>query len=115
MKLRNYYIYILMNTHNTVNYIGVTNDVLRRVFEHREGAVKSFSQYYQARKLVYFEVCDSAEQAIAREKQLKRWHREWKMELIRSMNPDFLDLYDQLVGVGGPETSSGRRGGVVDL
>jgi len=92
MKLREYYIYIMMNTANTAIYIGVTNDLMRRAYEHASGAAASFSKKYRLHKLVYYEVCDTAEQAIAREKQLKNWHRDWKLELIRQANPDFSDL-----------------------
>lgn len=99
MQLRTYYIYILTNIHNTVNYIGVTNDLLRRVAEHREGLVKGFTHQYQIKKLVYYETCDTAEQAIAREKQLKNWHREWKYNLVQSVNPAFEDLFDSLQGI----------------
>lgn len=99
MKLRTFYVYILMNTRNTVNYIGVTNDLLRRVDEHRTGVIKGFTWQYNIKKLVYYEECDTAEQAIAREKQLKKWHREWKLNLVKRENPDLRDLFDQINGV----------------
>jgi len=105
MKLQQYYVYIMLNAHNTVNYIGVTNNLLRRVQEHKDGSVKGFTEQYQIKKLVYYEVCDSADQAIAREKQLKNWHRDWKFNLIKSANPELKDLFDCLQG--DPETSSG--------
>jgi putative endonuclease len=78
-------------------YIGVTNDLVRRVFEHREGAVDGFTFKYGCKKLVYFEDSNSIEVAITREKQLKKWRREKKEYLIRSRNPRWLDLYPSIV------------------
>lgn len=92
-----YYIYILTNHNETSFYIGVTNDLTRRVYEHREKAIKGYSQKYNLTKLVYYEIIPSAEQAIIREKKLKNWHREWKINLIKRFNPEFKDLYDELV------------------
>jgi len=92
MKLQNYYVYMLMNERGTTLYIGVTNNLLRRIREHKTGAVKGFSYQYNVHKLIYYEVCDMAEQAIAREKQLKNWHRDWKLNLARQLNPDLHDL-----------------------
>ena len=76
------YVYILTNKYNTVLYIGVTNDLLRRTYEHKEHLIKGFSSRYQLNKLVYYETHASIAQAIEREKQLKNWHREWKNNLI---------------------------------
>lgn len=100
MVSRSYFIYILTNFKNTVFYIGVTNNLERRVFEHKNHLIKGFIDKYNLDKLVYFEECNDINQAIMREKQLKNWHRDWKLNLIRSMNPLFNDLLD-------PETSSG--------
>lgn len=105
MRLRQFYVYIMTNKYNDVLYIGVTRDLLKRVFEHKEARVKGFTKQYNVHKLVYYEPCDTAEQAIAREKQLKNWHRQWKMNLIKDDNPEFKDLYREIVG--DPETSSG--------
>jgi len=96
VKLRQYYLYILTNTYSRVLYIGVTNDLLRRLDEHHTSSKRSFAYRYNLKKLLYFEAWDTAEQAIAREKQLKRWHREWKLNLIREFNPKFKDLTDLL-------------------
>lgn len=96
-----YYIYILTNFTNNVFYIGVTNNLERRVYEHRQELVDGFSKKYQLKKLVYVEEYPTALEAIVREKQLKNWHRVWKINLIRSTNPDFEDLLKD------PETSSG--------
>ena len=87
-----YYVYILTNKHNTTFYIGVTNDLERRVFEHRQGLLPGFTKKYRLYKLVYHEETDDVGAAIAREKQLKNWHRDWKLNLIRKENPDFTDL-----------------------
>jgi len=89
---RRYYVYILANKHNTVLYIGVTNDLERRVREHRERVASSFTHRYNVHKLVHYEEYTEVRDAIAREKQLKNWHRAWKEELIRKKNPNFQDL-----------------------
>jgi putative endonuclease len=94
----NSYIYILTNEYNTVFYIGVTSDLIKRVWEHKNKEVKGFSKTYGLNKLVYYEVIDSVELAIAREKQLKRWHRKWKLNLITESNPEFKDLYEEVLG-----------------
>lgn len=87
------YIYFLTNQHHTVLYIGVTNDVVRRVVEHKAGInQKSFTFQYNCDKLVYYEAYTQPKEAIAREKQLKNWKREWKDELIKGFNPQWEDL-----------------------
>ena len=93
-KMKNYYLYIMTNKTNTTFYIGVTNNIQRRVYEHKNELVQGFTSKYKLKKLVYHEVYNRIEEAIAREKQLKNWHREWKMNLIKSLNPDFKDLLD---------------------
>ena len=92
MILKSYYVYILTNRHNTTLYIGVTNNLERRIFEHKNGLIQGFSRKYKLKKLIYFEECDDINSAIAREKQLKNWHRAWKLNLIRESNPNFADL-----------------------
>ncbi len=92
---KNYYVYILTNNTNTVLYIGVTNDLTRRAWEHREKKSKGFTEKYNVRKLVYFEQTESVEAALIREKQLKNWKRAWKEKLVEEMNPDWKDLYKQ--------------------
>lgn len=88
-----YYVYILTNINNSVLYIGVTNDLIRRVQEYKEGIFRSsFSKRYKLCKLVYYEVTNDVVAAIAREKQLKNWERKWKLELIEKSNPGFDDL-----------------------
>jgi len=88
-------IYIIGNKRPTL-YIGVTSDLLGRVHQHREKVTESFSKEYDLTKLLYFEQFDLMEDAIAREKQLKKWNREWKLRLIRGTNPEFKDLYLEL-------------------
>ncbi len=87
------FIYILSNKTNSTLYIGVTNDLRRRVWEHKQKMLEGFSKEYNLGKLVYYEQFDDITQAIEREKQLKKWNREWKERLIRQHNPDWNDLY----------------------
>ena len=87
-----YYVYILANKWNTVLYIGVTNDIIRRVYEHKEKLIGGFTQKYNVNKLVYFEETNEAIIAIEREKQLKKWARKKKEWLIELNNPDWRDL-----------------------
>ena len=101
---KNYYVYILTNYEETTFYIGVTSDLLRRVVEHKQKVKTGFSSKYCLNKLVYFETTESSISAIEREKQLKRWHRQWKINLIKEFNPKFDDLSLQWLD---PETSSG--------
>ena len=90
-------VYIMTNDNNTVFYIGVTNDIVRRVYEHKNNLIDGFTKKYNLHKLVYFEQFDLVGEAIDREKQLKRWHRDWKINLIKNKNPDFKDLYKDLI------------------
>ena len=87
------YIYILTNKSNNVLYIGVTSDLKKRIWEHKNKVVDGFTKKYNIDKLVYFEAGEDIESAIEREKQLKNWHREWKFNLIKAQNPEFKDLY----------------------
>ena len=91
-----YYVYILASRKNGTLYIGVTNDLIRRVYEHKEGVVESFTKRHGVKRLVYFETHDSVEAAIRREKTLKTWLRHWKIELIERDNSDWADLYEGL-------------------
>ena len=92
---QNYFVYILTNDdRHTVLYIGVTNDLERRANEHSLGRGSAFARQYNAHKLIYFEAYPDPQSAIAREKQLKNWKRDWKIELIEKQNPDWRDLYD---------------------
>ena len=87
-----YYVYILTNWNNCVMYIGVTNNLERRQYEHRNGLNDGFSKKYKTHKLVYFETTNDVNAAITREKQLKRWSRAKKDQLVTTMNPDWRDL-----------------------
>ncbi len=82
----------MTNKNNTTFYVGVTNNVVKRSFEHRVGLLEGFTKKYKLKKLVYFEEYHDINEAIAREKQLKNWHRDWKLKLIKKVNPDFTDL-----------------------
>ncbi len=90
--MNTYYVYMLTNEYNNVLYVGVTNDLKRRVYEHQSGLFEGFTQKYNVHKLVWFESCHDVNDAIAREKQLKGWVRSKKEALIRQMNPDWMDL-----------------------
>jgi len=97
-------VYIMTNIVNTVLYIGVTNNLERRVYEHKHGLADGFTKKYNVNKLVYFETTNDPMVAIGREKQLKNWHRCWKLNLIMQQNPSFEDLSVALFGDA--ETSS---------
>ena len=87
----------MTNKNNAVLYIGVTGNLKRRVSEHRDKIIKGFTEKYNCNKLVYFEQTENIMSALEREKQLKRWHREWKNNLITEFNPDWKDLYDDII------------------
>jgi putative endonuclease len=93
---RTYYVYILASRRNGTLYIGLTNDLARRVWEHREGLLPGFTGKYGVKRLVYFEVFDDIHAAIARETRLKKYKREWKMNLIQANNVEWRDLYEML-------------------
>jgi putative endonuclease len=99
MGARSFYVYILASRIGGTLYIGVTNDLIRRIAEHRLKSVKGFTKKYEVDKLVYFEQFDAAENAIGREKQLKKWNRAWKIRLIEEVNPNWDDLYSGMAGV----------------
>lgn len=92
-----YCVYIITNTNNKVLYIGVTSDIVKRIWEHKNKVVEGFSKRYNLYKLVYYEIYNDIEAAIKREKQLKNWHRDWKENLIKEKNPDFDDLYRNII------------------
>ena len=96
MKTRGGYVYLMTNKLDTVIYTGVTADLRKRVYEHREALVDGFTKKYNVKKLVYYEIADNIESAIAREKQIKAGSRKKKLALIKSMNPAFKDLYPEL-------------------
>ncbi len=88
------YVYILTNQYNTTLYVGVTSDLVRRVYEHKQELIEGFTKRYKLHKLVYYEQTPSIVQAITREKELKKWNRSWKDKLINEFNPSWVDLYD---------------------
>ena len=91
------YIYIMTNQNNTTLYIGVTNNLVRRVWEHKHHLVEGFTSRYHLTKLVYYELWQGEHEAIQREKTLKNWHRQWKENLINQFNPEWNDLYESIL------------------
>ena len=89
---KTYAVYIMTNYSQTSFYIGITGNLQKRVWEHKNKVVDGFTKKYNVDRLVYYELTDSVDTALNREKQLKRWHREWKINLIKEMNPEFKDL-----------------------
>ena len=92
-----YYVYILASTRNGTLYVGVTSNLVKRVFEHKNNLVEAFTKKYSVHQLVYFEQTDDINSAIAREKQIKKWRREWKIELIEEKNREWKDLFLDLL------------------
>ena len=87
----------MTNKKNGTLYIGVTSDIIKRIYEHKNSLTDGFTKTYNLKKLVYYEVYDDISEAIKREKQLKNWKRDWKLELVNKMNSDWNDLYDDIV------------------
>jgi len=96
MKQKYYYVYILSNKYNNVLYVGITNDLIRRVYEHKNKLVEGFTEKYNVDKLVYYELFNDPINAITREKQLKGYSRKKKVELINSFNPEWKNWYESL-------------------
>ncbi len=94
--MSDYWVYILASRRNGTLYVGVTNNLVRRIYEHREGLVAGFTKRYGVKLLVYYERFDTAIAAIQREKNIKHWPREWKLNLIHSLNPDWRDLFEDI-------------------
>jgi putative endonuclease len=91
-----YYVYILASRKDGAIYIGMTNDIVRRVYEHRIKAVPGFTSKYNITRLVWFEIYEDPVSAISREKELKKWKRVWKIQLIEAQNPQWNDLYESI-------------------
>ncbi len=98
MHAATYFCYIIASQINGTLYIGVTNNLLRRIAEHKQGLTCGFSKKYHIHQLVWYEVHQEIASALLREKQLKKWHRQWKIRLIEETNPEWVDLYPSLLG-----------------
>ncbi len=96
MKL--FYVYMLCSKRNGTLYTGVTSDLVRRLWEHKNDLIKGFTQSYGVHRLVWYEVHESRESALEREKQIKKWERAWKLKLIERTNPSWADLYENICG-----------------
>ena len=92
-----YFVYILASKPRGTLYVGVTNNLIRRVFEHKNKLIEGFTEQYDVNLLVWYESSESIESAIAYEKKLKRWRREWKIEMIEEQNSEWVDLYRQIL------------------
>ena len=94
---KHYYVYILSNKKNGTLYIGMTNNLIRRIYEHKQGMISGFTRKHDLDKLVFYQKSGSVESAINREKQMKKWKREWKIKLIERNNPEWEDLYQKII------------------
>ena len=94
--MKTYYVYILSNLHNRPLYVGVTNNLERRLYEHKRGIIEGYTKKYQLNRLLYYEETNDVKTALQREKQLKNWKRQWKLNLIRESNPDMVGLSEEL-------------------
>ena len=92
-----YYVYLMANRKHGTLYVGVTNDLVRRGYQHRANAVQGFTSRYDVHPLVWFEIYDDPLTAITREKEIKKWRRDWKVNLIEQTNPEWADLYESIV------------------
>ncbi len=96
--MKSYYVYILASKANGTLYVGITSDLVRRIYQHRSDVMDGFTKEYSVHDLVHYEVYDDPETSIRREKLLKKWNREWKINLIKGKNPNWEDLYPALLG-----------------
>jgi len=94
--MKQYYVYILASKKNGTIYVGVTGDLIKRIYEHKQNLIDGFTKKYNVHDLVYYEVHTEIEEAITREKQIKRWNRKWKLRLIEEKNPGWNDLYNEM-------------------
>ena len=97
MSDKQYYVYIICNKRNGTLYTGITSDLIKRIWQHKNGLVEGFSKLYKTKTLVYFEAYKEVEEAILREKRIKKWNRKWKINLIEKNNPNWDDLYQCLI------------------
>jgi putative endonuclease len=96
--MNSYYVYILASKRNGTLYVGVTNDLIRRVAEHKSGQSGGFTKRYKVNQLVFYQDTNDVIAAITREKQFKKWKRAWKLKLIEESNPEWRDLYPDIIG-----------------
>ena len=94
--MKNFYVYILCSKRNGTLYIGITSDLIKRLYEHKNDLVNGFTKKYNVHRLVWYEIHESAESAITREKQIKKWKRAWKIKMIEQSNPEWNDLYETI-------------------
>ena len=94
--MKNFYVYILCSKRNGTLYIGITSDLIKRLYEHKNDLVNGFTKKYNVHNLVWYEIHESAESAITREKQIKKWKRAWKIKMIEQSNPEWNDLYETI-------------------
>lgn len=104
---KKFYVYILARARNSTFYVGFTSDLVKRIWEHKDGVADGFTKKYNVKMLVYYEIFDDAENAIKREKRLKKWPREWKMRVIEDMNPRWDDLFESVVTHNGQMPAQG--------
>jgi putative endonuclease len=100
IKMKTGFVYMMSNYKRTIFYIGITSDLVCRVYQHCHGEIEGFTKRYNLKYLVYYEDAGTMKDAIAREKQLKNWHREWKINLIKSLNPKMKDLSKEILDGG---------------
>ena len=96
-KTKQYYVYILASKKNGTLYIGVTENLVKRIYEHKNNLVEGFTQKYNVHQLVYYEMTNDVNSALLREKQIKKWERKWKLNLIERKNPEWKDLYSEVI------------------
>ena len=95
--MKQYYVYILASKKNGTLYIGVTSDLVKRIYEHKQNLIDGFTKEHNIHDLVYYETHNEVEEAILREKQMKKWNRKWKIRLIEEKNSEWKDLYDEIL------------------
>ena len=94
---KQFFVYILASKRNGTLYTGITSDLVKRVWQHKNNSLSGFTKKYNVKILVYYEICNDAESAITREKRIKKWRRAWKLKLIEEKNPHWQDLYDEII------------------
>ncbi len=99
--MKQFFVYMLSNKRNGTLYTSVSSDLIKRVYEHKNNLADGFTKKYDVHRLIWYEIHKTAETAITREKQIKKWNRKWKLELIEEGNPDWKDLYDELMNLSG--------------